>query len=80
MQEYLYYKNNKTAMEKQEEEQRRIKKLMKAELARQALLKSAPKSKGLGGTQAASEAAGFSPNVQAAVNYANRQLQQKIKT
>ena len=45
MQEYLYFKNNMSAMEKMEEEQRKIKLAMKLQLEREFAKKSAPKSK-----------------------------------
>ena len=81
MQEYLYFKNNMSAMQKQEEEQRKIKKILKEQLQREFMKKSAPKSNGTLSTNGtASEMSGYSPAVQAAVDYANRQLQQKIKT
>jgi len=82
MQEYLYFKNNMSAMQKQEEEQRKIKKILKEQLQREFMKKSAPKSNGTMSTDgmSASEMCGYSPAVQAAVEYANRQLQQKIKT
>ena len=82
MQEYLYFKNNMSAMEKQEEEQRRIRKILKEQLQREFMKKSAPKSNGSMSTDgmSAKEMSGYSPAVQAAVDFANRQLQQKIKT
>ena len=76
MQEYLYFKNNMSAMQKQEEEQRRIKKILKEQLQREFMKKSAPKSNGSlttdGTGLCASEVKGYSPAVQAAVDYANR--------
>ncbi len=45
MQEYLYFKNNMSAMEKMEEEQRKIKQALKLQLEREFAKKSAPKSK-----------------------------------
>lgn len=76
MQEYLYFKNNMSAMQKQEEEQRRIKKILKEQLQREFMKKSAPKSNGSISTNgsgiSASEMQGYSPAVQAAVDYANR--------
>ena len=45
MQEYLYFKNNMSAMEKMELEQKRIKAEMKAQLQREFLKKSKPISK-----------------------------------
>ena len=82
MQEYLYFKNNMSAMQKQEEEQRKIRKILKEQLTREFMKKSAPKSNGSHSTNgmSASEMTGYSPAVQAAVDYANRQLQQKIKS
>jgi hypothetical protein len=74
MQEYLYYKNNMSVMEKQEEEQKRIKNELKLQVQREFMKKSAPKSKVSCSTVSGSvsEALGYSSNVQAAVNYANR--------
>ena len=45
MQEYLYFKNNMSHMDKMEEEQRKVKAALKAQLQREFLKKSAPKSK-----------------------------------
>lgn len=74
MQEYLYYKNNMSVMEKQEEEQKRIKNELKLQVQREFMKKSAPKSKVSCSTSGGSisEVLGYSSNVQAAVNYANR--------
>jgi hypothetical protein len=63
MQEYLYFKNNMSAMEKQEEEQRKIRKILKEQLIREFTKKSAPKSNGTMSTDgmSASEMSGYSP-------------------
>jgi hypothetical protein len=47
MQEYLYFKNNRSAMEIQEERQKQIKKALQMELKKQFIMKKAPVSKGL---------------------------------
>lgn len=74
MQEYLYFKNNMSAMEKMELEQKRIKEAMKLQLQREFLKKSAPKSKLSMSTQGSIKELNesYSANVQAAVDYANR--------
>jgi len=66
MQEYLYFKNNMSILEKQEAEQRRVKKLLKEQLQREFLKKSAPKSNGNSstvGSMSAAEMSGYSSNV-----------------
>ena len=81
MQEYLYFKNNRSALEIQEEEQRKIKKALQMQLRKEMIKKSAPVSKGL--AKAGSDSASivtYSSSTQATVDYANRQLQQKIKS
>ena len=45
MQEYLYFKNNMSHMDKMEEEQRRVKAALKAQLQKELLKRPAPKSK-----------------------------------
>ena len=75
MQEYLYFKNNRSAMEIQEEEQKKIKKALQDQLRKEMLKKSAPVSKGV--VRAGSDSVSvvtYSSSTQAAMNYANRQL------
>ena len=47
MQEYLYFKNNRSAMEIQEEERRKVKKALQEQLKKEMLKKSAPVAKGI---------------------------------